>query len=350
MSNQIKNNEEVDLGSLFTIIGRGFTKFFGFLGSLLNRLFDFIIQILLFLKKNILKLGLATIVGGLIGFAFEFKAETKYEANLYVKPNFSSSRQLYNNVKFYNDLVKQKNSELLKTTFNISETDAASLKNFQINPVINENDILTSFDDLTQSIDTTTVKSYSYAKFKAAFTKFDYKVHEIIVSSTQKDVFPKLSEAIISSIVNNDYFKTLKKINKKNLLRTDALLRKNLQQTDSLHTIYKKVLLEEAKKTNSGTTIDLGGSSPSINKELELFNTNSKLNEDLIKVNEKLSEKSEVINIVSNFQPVGHKVKEIQKNKGFQYALLGFISMILFLLAIKLNTFLENYRKRDIKL
>ncbi|CAM1345194.1 hypothetical protein [Tenacibaculum amylolyticum] len=345
MSNQSKDNEEVDLGSVLVIIGNAFTRFFNFIGNIFKNLFHFFIEILLFIKSNIIKIGIGALIGAVAGLALEVSSETKYESNLYVKPNFNSSRQLYNNIQFYNDLVKQKNAALLSSIFNITEDEAISLKKFDIKPIINENDILTSYDELLQSIDTATIKSYSYKKFQETFTNFDYKVHQISVAASEKDVFPKLSSAIISSIINNDYFKTLKKINKENLLRTDSLLKKNLQQADSLHYVYKEVLLEEAKKTNAGTTIDLGQSGKgSSNKELELFETSLELNKNLVEINEDLSEKSEIINIVSNFQPIGHKVIGIQKNKAFQFAVMGVVIIISLLLLLKLNRYLNNYK------
>ncbi|CAL2061734.1 hypothetical protein [Tenacibaculum sp. 190524A05c] len=345
MSKQVKDNEEVDLGSLFVVIGKGFSKLGAFIASIFDRIFKFSINSLLFIKTNILKLIIATVIGGVLGFFLEFKTGKKYEANLYVKPNFGSSRQLYNNVKFYDDLVKQKNEKDLAQIFSISLDEAKSLKRFSIKPVVNENDILSSFDELMQSIDTATVKSYSYKKFKETFTEVDYKIHEISVTSDMDNVFQKLSNPIISSIINNDYFKNLKTNSIENLQRTDALLKKNLQQTDSLHDLYKKVLLEKAKQANTGTTIDLAQNNTTTDKELKLFETNLILNERLVEVNDDLSEKSEVINIVSNFQPIGHKVREIEKNKGFQFALLGFLLMILALLLIKLNAYLESYKK-----
>ncbi|WP_299833702.1 hypothetical protein [uncultured Tenacibaculum sp.] len=342
-----KESEEVDLGSLFVIIGRGFSKLFNFIGTIFKAIFSFIITSLLFLKANITKLAIAAVIGGIVGFFIEYNTGTKYEATLYVKPNFGSARQLYNNIQFYDDLVRQKNNKDLSKVFGISPKDAESLKKFTIEPVINENDILSSFDELMQSIDTATVKSYSYRKFKETFTEVDYKIHEISVVSFKNDIFQELSNPIISSIINNDYFKTLKGNNKKSLLETDALLRKNLQQADSLHDLYKKVLLEEAKKTTNGTSISLRDKGNTSNKELQLFETSLKLNNELVEVNDDLSEKSEIINIVSNFQPIGHEVKEIEKNKAFQLSLVSVLLVILILLAIQLNTFLEEYKKNS---
>jgi hypothetical protein len=50
-----KNNEdEVDLGALFLIIGKGFTKFFNFIGSIFKGIFHGFISILIFFKSNII--------------------------------------------------------------------------------------------------------------------------------------------------------------------------------------------------------------------------------------------------------------------------------------------------------
>ena len=47
------NEEEVDLGSLFVIIGKGFKNFFNFIGSIFKGIFHrFIIQILIFCKNT----------------------------------------------------------------------------------------------------------------------------------------------------------------------------------------------------------------------------------------------------------------------------------------------------------
>ncbi|RBW59596.1 hypothetical protein DS884_07630 [Tenacibaculum sp. E3R01] len=337
-----KNEEEVDLGSLFVIIGKGISNFFNFIGSVFSGLFHFFILILLFFKKNYIKLGIAIVIGAIAGLVIELKEENKFGSNLLVQTNFDSARQLYNNIEFYNNLVKQKNENLLAKTFNLNEEEAKSLKKFSIEPIENGNDIITTYDELILSIDTLTVKSYSFLDFKRTFTKYNYKVHNISVLSTKNDVFSKLDEVIISSIIENNYFNKLKELTNENLNRTDNLLRKNLAQTDSLHHIYKKVLLEEAKSSKQGTNIDLGSTRKN-SKELDLFTTTLKLNKELKTISEEKSEKSEVVNIISNFQPIGYEIKGVSENRSVQLALLSLGLMILYLLLIKLNKYLENY-------
>ena len=338
------NEEEVDLGSLFKIIGKGFQNLFNFIGNIFKGIFHFFISILIFLKDNIVKIGIAAFIGFAIGVFIQVKSADKYESQMLVQPNFKSANQLYNNISYYNDLVKQKDTANIQKTFKIDKETAASLKKFTIEPIINENDIINSYNDFILDVDTTTVKSYNFEDFKASFSLLDYKIHKINVVSEKNDVFNKLDEVILSSVIKNKYFNRVKELTNENLNRTDSLLRTNLAQIDSLRVVYTKVMLEEAKKQNSGTSIDLGGKMRTT-KELELFETNRKINEELEDIVKDKSEKYEVINVISNFQPIGSEIKGVTRNIAFQLSVLGALAMIFILLLIKVNSYLNNYKK-----
>jgi len=346
MSTDQKNNEEeVDLGSLFVIIGRGFSNLFNFIKGIFTGIFHSVIKALLFIKKNFRPIGIAVIIGGVIGGVKEFNKEDLFYSQLVLEPNFKSTRQLYNNVYYYNDLVKQKDTTLLKKIFNLEMSVAASLRKFQIQPVQIDSDIINSFDVLISSLDTLSVKSFGYESFKESFTNYDYKFHRITVRAEKNDVFDKLADVIISSVVNNNYFKRIKTITNKNLNRTDSLYRQNLIQVDTLRNVYMKVMIEESKKQTSGTSIDLGGQK-SKTKEIDLFETNRKINQDLEEIAIKKSTEYDVINIISNFQPIGTKINFITENYIFLLGALGGGFMIFWLLLRQLNTYLENYKQQ----
>jgi hypothetical protein len=342
-TNQQNKEEEVDLGSLFLIIGNGFKKLFAFIWKIFVGLFHFSISILLFLKDNMIKLGIAVLIGGGIGGYFETQKERTFGSDLLLQPNFNSARQLYDNVNYYNDLVAQGEYDLLQSTFKINADEARSIRKFEVYPVQTDNDVVEAFDDLILSIDTTTIKSYSFSQFKRAFTEFDYKVHQVHVEATNNKIFAKLDDVIIASIVENEYYNRLKTITRENLYRTDSLLRENLDQVDSLRRVYMQVMLEEAKKQSPGTKIDMGSNGRKTN-ELELFQTNRTINRDLQNVSEDISEKSEIINVISNFQPVGYEIGGLRRNNIVIFAGLAFIAMIGIILLLKLNKFLENYK------
>lgn len=345
-TNQQKNTneEEVDLGSLFVIIGKGFKNFFNFIGSIFTGIFDFLILTLLFLKVNSIKLSIATVLGGVLGFLIELNSQDKFGSEMLVEPNFKSVRQLYYNINFYNDLVKQKDTLTLAKTFNLSKNDAASLKKFSIEPIINKNDIINLYDEFVIRVDTATASTYTFEDFKPEFKELDYKAHKIVVESEKNNIFKKLSSTIISSVVKNSYFKRVQHLTNENLNRTDSVYRQNLSQIDSLRQVYMKVMIAEAGKETSGTNIDLGGQGRRA-KELDLFETSMKINEELAEISKERSEKYEIINVISDFQPVGYKINGVAKNYIFILGALGFGLMIAILLVFKLNIYLENYKK-----
>ena len=338
------NEEEVDLGSLFTIIGKGFSKFFNFIGNIFKGIFHFFISILIFLKENSFKIGIAAIIGFAVGIFLEVKSSDTYSSDMLVQPNFKSVSQLYNNINFYNDLVEQRDTLGIQNTFNLDKETAASLKEFSIEPIANENDIINAYNDFVLEVDTATVSSYTFEDFKASFKDLDYKTHEINVIAEKNDVFNKLDEIIISSVVKNKYFSRVKELTNENLNRTDSLLRQNLGQVDSLRKVYMQVMIEEAKKQSNGTSIDLGGEKRST-KELELFATKQNLNSELTDIVIDKSEKYEVVNVISNFQPKGSEIKGAENNKGIQLSILSSVVVIFILLLLKLNNFLSAYRK-----
>ena len=338
------NEEEVDLGSLFVIIGKGFSNFFNFIGNIFKGIFHFFISILIFLKENSFKIGIAAIIGFAVGIFLEIKSSDTYSSVMLVQPNFKSVNQLYNNINYYNDLVEQKDTVGIQNTFNLDKETAASLKEFSIEPIANENDIINAYNDFVLEVDTATVSSYAFEDFKASFKDLDYKTHEINVIAEKNDVFNKLDEIIISSVVKNKYFSRVKELTNENLNRTDSLLRQNLGQVDSLRKVYMQVMIEEAKKQSNGTSIDLGGEKRST-KELELFATKRNLNSELTDVVIDKSEKYEVVNVISNFQPKGSEIKGVENNKGVQLAILSSILVIFILLLLRLNNYLSAYRK-----
>jgi len=347
MAKNQASEEEVDLGSLLLIIKNGFKSLFNFIRSIFREGFHFFISLLLFLKSNAKKIACAAIIGAIVGACLEYFSEKKYGSDLLLQPNFRSARQLYNNINYYNDLVEQKDTLLLAKIFDISIKQATSLKEFTISPIRTENDILTAYDQLVLSLDTTSVRSYSFEIFKKMFTDYDYKIHHVHVEATKSDIFGRLEPVIIESIVSNSYFKKVKTLTNESLNRTDQLLRKNLIELDTLLKVYRKVLLEEAKKETKGTSIDLGGDKKET-KELELFQTYRKVDNDLKNVSIERSEKSQIVNVISGFQTVGYEIKDNMKNYIFILG-IAFAGIILAIILLKqLNHYLEEYKSHKI--
>ena len=343
-TNQQNNEEEVDLGSLFVIIGKGFSNLFNFIGNLFKGVFHFLIIILLFLKQHLLPIGIAALLGLTAGCVIEVKTPKRYTSDLLLQTNFKSSRQLYDNISFYNNLVKQRDTFGLEQTFGLDKQAAASLKKFTITPIKNQNDIISGYNELILKADTATVRNYKFEDFKESFSDFDFKLHEITVIAEKNNIFKGIGDVIITSVVKNEYFNTLKNITNENLNRLDSRYRQNLVQLDSFGNVFMRVLLAGSKKVSNGTNIDFAGENRSA-KEIEIFYTNQRVNELLEEVAAEKLEKNEIINIVSNFESIGNEINDVTENKAFQLAALFALATILVLLLLKLNRYLNNYKK-----
>ncbi len=339
-----KNEEEVDLGSLFTVIGNGFKNFFNFIGSIFKGIFHKLILILIFFKLHFIKFTIAVLIGGIVGFFLENNKEIKFSSNLIVKPNFESTQLLYENINYYNDLVKQQNTKHLASIFKIDSSRAASLRKFEITPLINSNDIINAYDKFILDVDTLTVKSYDFDNFEESFTDYDYLVHNIEVKATVSDIFNELENTIINSIEKNTFFNKIKNLTKENLKTKDSILKANFIEVDSLRNVYMRAIIEGAKNNSNGTNIDLGSKS-NATKENDLFEIDRKIIYDLSQTYKDIATKSDVINIISNFKSVGSEIKGITKNLIFIMAALAFLLTLFFILLLDLNKYLENYKK-----
>jgi hypothetical protein len=89
MENQIPPNDrrpsdEIDLGQLFQMIGRGFTN-----------LFRFFLRLFVYLSRNIIKLGIIILLGLAIGFGLNLIVTKRLKTEVIVKPNLESKNYLY---------------------------------------------------------------------------------------------------------------------------------------------------------------------------------------------------------------------------------------------------------------
>ncbi len=344
MSKENMSSDEVDLGSLFKIVGKGIQNFFNAIGTFFAALYHFLILFLLFLRNNAIKLGIAALIGAGIGLYLDITESPVYSSKMIVEPNFKSTQQLYNNIAFYHELVKQKDTALLAQSLNISNKEASELKGFYIKPIKNENEKYEAFNLFAQDLDSSFAKNIDIKDFKKGFSDIDYKYHRVKVKSTNSLIFRKLGDPIINSLENNTYYKNLKKINDENFLQNQRVLEKSLAEIDTLRMIYNEVLITEAKKMESGTSITLAQGVKKT-EEVELFNESLKLNEELIDNNREKAEAAEILNVVSTFGNIGLKERTIFSKYTFIIGIGATLLVLIFMMLLQLNRYLLNYQK-----
>lgn len=350
MAEQPTNNsssDEIDLGQLFQMIGRAFERFFNFIASIFKGLFHVLIMVLLFLQRNFIVLSAAVILGGVGGYFIDKNLPEKYISKMVVEPNFNSVQQLYNNIDFYNDLAKAQDSVTLATSLNITENEAASIKGISVDSYSDENQKIELFDDFIKNLDTTTIKTIDFENYLQNFNSLDARFHQISVVSMDNRVAKKLQNAIIGSISVNDYFKLQKKINDENLDLQEKIYNQQLAEIDSLQSLYRTVLVKEADKPMQGTNINLAENGESQNKELALVQEREVLKQRLVELNRERANKSEILNVISDFPSRGVKQKGFWTRYLFILPSILVVAVLGILLALQLNKFLKAYQQHS---
>ncbi len=342
---QTQQSEEVDLGQLFKLIGNAFERFFKFIGSIFKGIFHVIILFLLFIQEHIIKLAIVGIIGLSVGFYLDLKKEDKFISTMVVEPNFNSVQQLYNNIKFYDELAKAKDSSALSEALDISIKEAFSIKEFTVESYSDENQKVQLFDKFVRSLDTTTQKAIDMEAYLENFNSFDARFHTISVITTDNTVAKQIQPAIINSISRNEYFNLQKDINDINIKLQDSLYKKQITEIDSLQVLYKKVMLKEADRPMEGTSISLGENGGKENKELSLLNKIDQLKTSLVELNEERANKSSILNVISDFPRKGVEVKGFLNSNKFLIPFLLLSLTVLILGLLSLNTYLKNYKK-----
>ncbi|MDT0620499.1 hypothetical protein [Croceitalea vernalis] len=347
MANQPSNtnNDEIDLGQLFHLIGKGIDNFFNFIANIFKQFFHLIVLFLLFLQKNFIVLIVTLILGTVVGYFMDKLKTEKFVSRMVVEPNFNSVQQLYNNIDFYNDLAKSKDSIALSQSLEVTVGQASTIKKVFVDSYSDENQKVKLFDNFIRELDTTTVKALDFQSYLENFNSMDARFHQISVISSNNTVAKIIQPAIIESISDNDYFKLQKRINDNNLKLQDSIIMNQLVEVDSLQKLYKTVLVKEADKPMQGTNINLAENGESQNKELALIQERNVLKNQLVKLNEERANKSAILNVISDFPARGVKQDGFWNNYLFVIP-LAMLSLIFCFLGIKdLNKFLKNYSK-----
>ncbi len=336
--------EEVDLGNLFKVIGKGIKNFFNFLGDILQNIFHYFILLLIFFKNHAIKLGLAILIGFIIGFVLHKIGTKSYTSNMLIETNYGSGMQLYKQIDYLNGLVKKKDSASLANLLNIQTTDAAKISRLEVYAYQPERNLYNAYDEYLKKTDTIYTRNFKFEDFKKRVDEYNLRYHQIKVSSELNTIFTKLTPGIIN-LVENDYYKNKRDIKLNELNQKLNVLNKNLVQIDSLRKTYKDVSLKEAEKLTSSSTIEISKSdSQKDENDIKLFETSNELLNNISWTNEDLVRKNNIVNIISDFDMVGVPDKSITHKKYFQFAVLFFGLMLGWILLKQLNRYLSSYR------
>ena len=193
-----------------------------------------------------------------------------------------------------------------------------------MSPFVSEVTLLMEYNDYVTELDSIVAAETSFREFKKQLQVFDRDTHTLTVESTSQDIFPSLLEPFISSVSEEEYFKTRQETELQNLSINDSITTISITQTDSLLSLFEEVRLIEAKKEfSNGTNLYMSNISDN-NAEISLLDRKIALTERLEKIRQNKIEAINVVDVVSPFPKLGYQDSSLLKNNKIRGLLLGF--------------------------
>ena len=301
-----KNNEEIDLLSLFSNLSKKTNSFFVLLINLLISVANLFISLLTIIRKNFILLLTALIIGNIMGYIYEKSFyEPSYKSTLTLAPNFGSTYKIYENIKYYKSIINQQDFKKLSYQFGIDTSKAKSIKNISIEPFKTQSSKLSNYQRMLNVADSVTALTLSYGEFKDKIPFDFYKFHIITLELNSKNVPIEIERIIIKSVENNIYFKNKKETFIENLKIKKKYVLASIQKLDTLLFGEKKNLSNE----NLGTTIVLD-KNQNENIDLQLFDRYTALRNELVEINFQFKDKENIVNTIDSFNELGAKVSD----------------------------------------
>lgn len=354
-SNTPNNSEEVDLGQLFKLIGNVFDRFFNFIGRIFNNLFLAVIWVILFTKKRIIILALVTAFGLILGALSQKTAIPKYESSVTVVQNYPTGENLYSSVGYYNDLLRQQDYETLGAVLDLDLEKTKSILEFNVEPVISENNKLVAFDKYIKQLDSLAASKIEYEDFLVNNEDYTHKYQQIRIESSERNSFKSVFENIVKSINSNPFFVNEQRKDIVELTQIKTSLEKALDESKTLQETYKKVLeqgidSDQAKSSEIGITFE-GSSEVEKTKEFDLYLSDLELRTQLVQIERDLLDKQYIVEMISNKQDSGSASttktllgKELSPT--IYYGILSFLAAFGILLGIEFLRFIDKYKTK----
>ena len=321
------SKDEIDILSLFSKLSKKTNSLLVLIINTFISILNLILSLLNMVKKNYLVLLICTMIGALTGYFYEKNLYVpQYQTTLTLSPNFGSTYHLYENIKFYQSLISQKDFEKLNVYLNIDSTELKSILSISIKPYKNESLNLKNFKKLLNTADSVTALTLSYDKFVDKIPFESYSLHVLTLKTTKSEIPSQLEESIVESLENNKYYLNEKNTYIENLEIKKKYIGLELRKIDTFLFAKNKPFNDK----NLGTTI-LFEKSQYQNIQLELFDKYTSLRNELIEINYQFKNKQNVINTIDSFEVLG----ELNNKRRFKlYGALILFSISLFLITI----------------
>lgn len=190
-------NQEIDLSQISKKIG----NFFEGISSAIFRGF-------LFIKKNIIIIGVLFVLGAVLG-AYLDNTQKTYDNQLIVSPNFETVDYLYSKIKLINSKINENDTLFLKEIVGIKEP--SMINTISVEPISDVYKFISYTDKNFEFIKLLAEDGNINKIVEDNLTSKNYTCHLIRFSTSNKTSSENTIVPILKFLNNSDYYKSIQK-------------------------------------------------------------------------------------------------------------------------------------------
>lgn len=317
-ASQNNDNQEIDLSLISKKIG-------SFFEGVSSTIFEGI----LFLKRNLIVIGVLFVIGVSLGYYLD-KTSKSYDSEIIVTPNFGSNDYLYSKIDLINSKIKNGDTIFLK---GLGFKNTQKISVIEAEPII---DIYKFIDNNAANFELIKLMAEDgdLSKIvKDKLTSKNYPFHSLKIKTSKELDNKDFIEPLLNYINNSKYFALIQKETLNNV-------KTKVKQNDSIITQING-FLDNFKKT---------GESGVKSSSLVYYNDNMQLNE-IIKtkdalISEQASHRLELVNYDKIIKDIS-VVTNIKNMQGISNK-MKFIVPFLFILIFMLVVFVKSFYNRQL--
>ena len=240
--NTQQGSDEIDLGQLFRLIGKGF-----------QNVFNAFLRVFLYIKGRIIILGILAIIGLAIGYGLSKIFTRKQKIEVIVKPNLESKNYLYDVVNEIQANIEAKDT-LFFNNLGITVQDLADYE-VKIEPVSGETEkrgVDMKYLELLQKFENTAIISDVLRAEILNKSSLNHRITFLYKDTRNGPVFAK---KVVEYINSNEFFQDLVATNKEN---AETRIEENkvlIEQIDRIVTNYSEKMAQQQVSAGDGRIV-----------------------------------------------------------------------------------------------
>jgi hypothetical protein len=240
--NAQQGSDEIDLGQLFRLIGKGF-----------QNVFNTFLRVFLYIKGRVIILGILAIVGFATGYGLSKIITKKQKIEVIVKPNLESKNYLYDVVNEIQANIRAKDTLFFKNLgINVPDLGGYEVKIETVSGESEKRGEDIEYLELLQKFENTAIIS---DVLRAEILNRSSLNHRITILYKDARNGPVFAKKMVEYINSNEFFQNLVATNKENAETRIEENKMLIEQIDRIVTNYSEKMAQQPVSAGDGRIV-----------------------------------------------------------------------------------------------